>query len=157
MRERARQVLIDLSVSAGDDWLDAIDPESPAWMVDLQRQTLDAYRTGNLEWVLEQANPEIEIVQPSEFPGARTYRGHDGLIEALLDWPREWEKFRVEPKRVFACNDRQFVVVAIHRGRSRRMGIDVEGEIVWPFTRQGGRTTRWDMFLSLEQALEVAE
>ena len=153
--ELARQVLLDLDV--GDEWLAALDPGSPKWMVELQRQTMDAYRAGDLEWVLDQADPEIEIVQPPDFPGARTYTGREGLVEALLDWPREWEDFGVEPKRIFACSEDQFIVVATHRGRSRTMGIDVEGEIVWLYTRRNGLTTRWDMFMTLEQALEAAD
>jgi ketosteroid isomerase-like protein len=145
-----------MDLEMGDEWFAAIDPGSPEWMVNLHRQTIDAYRAGDLEWVLEQADPEIEIVQPAEVPGARTYKGHEGLIEAFLDWPGEWEDFGVKPKRVFALSDNQFVVVAIHRGRSRTMGIDVEGEVVWLYTLRNGLTTRWDMFMSLEQALEAA-
>jgi hypothetical protein len=37
------------------------------------------------------------------------------------------------------------------------MKIDVEAEIVWLYTLREGRTTRWDMFMSVEQAVEAAE
>jgi ketosteroid isomerase-like protein len=121
------------------------------------RQTVDAYRAGDLEWLLQQTHPEAEIVQPPEIPGASTYRGREGMIDALLDWPREWEDFQVEPKRIFAVDDDQVVVVALHRGRSRRIEIEVEAEIAWLFTRRDGLTTRWDMFMSVEQALSAAE
>jgi len=84
------------------DWLGSLDPDSPPWVVAWQRETVDAYRAGDLEWLLERTDPEIEIVQPPEIPGARSYRGLDGLIDALLDWPLEWEDFSVEPKRIFA-------------------------------------------------------
>ena len=154
-RRRARQVVVDLEV--GDDWFDALDPDSPAWLRDWTRETFDAWRTGDLDWVLEQSHPEIEIVQPHELPDARTYIGRDGVIEALLDWPREWEDFEVEAKRIFAIDHERIVVDTIHRGRSLRMGIEIEAEIVWLFTLDGERTRRWDMFTSVDQALAAAE
>jgi ketosteroid isomerase-like protein len=153
-RERARQVMLDLEV--GDEWLAVIDPDSPEWVTDYIADLIDAYRNGDIDWAIEQSDPEIEIVQPPEFPDRRTYRGHDGVIEALLDWPQQWEDFHAEPKRIFAVDDEQFVVVAVHRGRSRRFEAQVEAEIVWLFTRRNQLTTRWDMFMSVEQALAAA-
>lgn len=104
---------------------------------------------------LAHTHPELEIVQPPEFPDPRTYRGLDGLIEALLDWPSEWEDFAVEPKRIFALGDK-VVVDAIHRGRSRRMEIEVEAQVVWLFSFEDDRTRRWDMFMSIDDAERAA-
>jgi ketosteroid isomerase-like protein len=154
-RERARETMRGLGFD--DRWLDAADQDSPEWMLERLRETVEAYRSGDLDWVLEQSDPEIAIAQPREFPDAGTYRGHEGVIEAILDWPKQWESFELEPKRIFAINDHQFVVVAIHRGRSRQMEIDVEAEFVWLFTLRDGKTRRWEMFLSLDQALEAVE
>jgi ketosteroid isomerase-like protein len=152
--ELVRQAMRDFEL--GEEWLEVLDPDSPSWLVDYQRELIAAYRAGDLGWLLETTDPEVEIVQPPEFPDARTYRGHEGMLEALLDWPSEWEDFRIEPKRVFRVDDDRYVVEAIHRGRSLRMGIDIEAEIVWLFTRRDGRLVRWDMFMSLEQALGAA-
>lgn len=138
------------------DWLTVLDPDSPRWLVDLQRETLDAYRAGDLGWVLEHTHPDIEIVQPPEFPDGRTYRGLEGLIDAFLDWPNEWEDFHVEPTRIFAPGDGQVFVEAVHRGRSRKMGIDIEAEIFWLYRLQDGRTRRWEMFMTREAALRAA-
>jgi ketosteroid isomerase-like protein len=154
-RERARQVMIDLGVEV-DAWLRAVDPDSPERIVDWTRQTADAWQRGDLERLLERSDPEIVIVQPRELPDARTYRGHDGVIEALLDWPREWENFQVEPKRIFALDDDRVVVDTVHRGRSLRMGIEIEADIVWLFSQVGELTRRWDMFTSVDQALAAA-
>jgi ketosteroid isomerase-like protein len=154
-RERAKQVMRDLELDAAA-WEAALDPGSPQWMRDYIGELTKAYRAGDLDWVLEHSDPRIEIVQPPEFPDGRTYRGLDGVIEALLDWPKEWEDFQLEPKRAFALTDEQFVVLATHKGRSRRVGVEVEAEIVWLFTRPGELVTRWDMFMSVEQALAAA-
>jgi ketosteroid isomerase-like protein len=154
-RELARKTMRELGF--GERWLDAAEPDSPEWMMDRLRETIRAYGDGDLDWVLEQSDPEIVIVQAPEFPDQRTFRGHEGVIETILDWPRQWENFELEPKRIFAANDNQFIVVAVHRGRSKQMGIDVEAEVVWLFTMRDERTTRWDVFMSLEQALEAAK
>ena len=146
-----------LDISGIDAWEAVVDPGSPPWVAGWLGGILQAYRTGDLDWVIERTHPEVEIVQPPEFPDPRTYRGIDGLIDALLDWPSEWEDFRVEPRRVFAVDDQRAAVVGIHRGRSLTMGIEVEAEIVWLFTLEDGRTRRWDMFMSLDSALKAAE
>jgi ketosteroid isomerase-like protein len=151
----ARKTLVEIGFD--DRWLEVADADSPEWLLERARATVEAYQSGDLDWVLEQSDPEIVITQPREFPDPRTYRGHEGLVEAILDWPEQWESFELEPKRIFAANESQFVIVAIHRGRSRQMGIDVEAEIVWLFTLRDGRTLRWEMFMSLEQALEATE
>jgi ketosteroid isomerase-like protein len=144
------------SMEMSDDWLKRIDPDSPEWMFERQRETIEAYRGGDLDWVLEQTDPEVEIVQPPEIPGARSYKGHEGLIDSLLDWPREWDDFRVEPKRIFSPSADQVIVHTVHHGRSRTMGIEVDADIVWLFTLRDGRTRRWEMFLSLDAALDAA-
>src|SRR5215207_6729223 len=40
------------------DWLTVLDPDSPRWLVDVQRETIDAYRAGDLGWVLEHTHPD---------------------------------------------------------------------------------------------------
>jgi ketosteroid isomerase-like protein len=146
--------MVDIEV--GEDWFDALDPNSPDWLCDWVRATYDIWRTGDLDRLLGQSHPEIMIVQPHELPDARAYHGKEGVINALLDWPREWEDFAIEPKRIFAVGGDRIVVDTIHRGRSLRMGIDVQAEVVWLFTQEGELTRRWEMFLSVGQALDVA-
>ena len=143
-------------VVTDEAWLEALDPDSRQWVVDLMPELFEAYRSGDLDWVLAHTHPEIEIVQPPEFPDGRTYRGPEGLVDALLDWPNEWEDFEVEPTRIFALDDDLVVVEAVHRGRSKQMGIDIEAEIVWLYRLEDGRTRRWEMFMSRDAALLAA-
>ena len=35
-------------------------------------------------------------IEPPELPDAKSYRGHDGVVEALGDWPSQWDEFRAE-------------------------------------------------------------
>ena len=117
---------------------------------------MDAYRRADVEWVLEHTDPELEMIQPPELPGARSYHGQAGLLEAMLDWPLEWEDFEVEPKRVFAANEEQVVIVVVHRGRPASVDLEVEQEFVWMMCWRDERLTRWDMFMTVDEALRAA-
>jgi ketosteroid isomerase-like protein len=152
--QAARQVMREIAMD--ERWLAAIDPGSPDWLVEIQRETIAAYQAGDLDWVIEHTDPDVEIVQPPEFPDPRTYRGIEGLIDAFLDWPAEWDNFQVEPTRIFSPGDDQVIVEAIHRGRSLTMGIDVEAAIFWLYRLKNGRTKRWEMYMSQAAAIEAA-
>jgi ketosteroid isomerase-like protein len=152
--EAARDVM--RSFDMGDEWDAALEPGMPAEIEALAKDYIDAYRRADLEWVLEHADPGIEIVQVPEIPDARTYTGRDGLIDALLDWPLQWEDFRMEPRRVFAPNPDNLIVVALHKGRPHSIDIEVEAEVVFVFRWRDGLVTRWDMFLTLDEALSRA-
>jgi ketosteroid isomerase-like protein len=152
--EAVREVMRRLDLGA--HWEVVIDPGMPSPLRELTEGMLGAYRQGDLEWVLEHTDPEIEIVQVPEIPDSRTYTGRDGLIDALLDWPLQWQDFRMEPRRIFAADPDNLVVVALHKGRPQSMDIEVEAEIVFVLRWRDGRMIRWDMFLTVEEALRRA-
>jgi hypothetical protein len=78
------------------------------------------------------------------------------LVAALLDWPRQWEDFRIHPERIFAPDPENLIVKGVHGGRPHSMDIEVEAEIVFVFHVPHGVVTRWDMFLTVEEALSRA-
>ncbi|MGZ4201673.1 MAG: nuclear transport factor 2 family protein [Thermoleophilaceae bacterium] len=152
--EQARRAILDVAV--GEEWLAAVEGDWPPALAGIQMATFEAYRTGDVDWLLDHVSEDVEIVQPPEFPDPRTYRGRQGMLECLLDWPREWERFRVEPRRIFAASDEHILTVAVHRGRARQIDIEVEAEIVWLTQWHDGLLARWDMFMSVDDALETA-
>jgi ketosteroid isomerase-like protein len=149
--EAAREVM--RQVAARGDWEGAIDPDLPPELAELAQGIIEAYRRGDLEWLLEHTAPEVVIVQVPEIPDARTYTGHDGTVEALLDWPRQWEDFRIEPERIFAPDTENLIMKAVHGGRPHSMDIEVEAQIVFVFHVRDGLLARWDMYLTLDEAL----
>jgi ketosteroid isomerase-like protein len=149
--QAARDVM--RQVMARGDWEGALDPDLPPHLAEFVQDIIDAYRRGDLEWLLEHTDPEVEIVQVPEIPDARTYSGLDGTVDALLDWPRQWEDFRIEPQRIFAADDESLVVKAVHGGRPHSMDIEVEAEIVFVFLVRDGLMARWDMYLTVDEAL----
>jgi ketosteroid isomerase-like protein len=152
--EAARDVM--RNVVSGADWDRAFDPDMPAAIAEFGRTYVDVYRRGDVDWLLEHTDPEVVIVQVPEIPDARTYTGRDGMIDALLDWPRQWDDFRIHPRRVFSPDGEHLVVVAIHSGRPPSIDLEVEAEIVFLFGVRDQLVTCWEMFMTLDEALSRA-
>jgi ketosteroid isomerase-like protein len=153
--ETAREVV--RAINMGDQWHAAFEDGMAPELESIQREVVEAFRRADIEWLLEHADPDVEITQPAEFPDARTYHGREGYIDSLLDWPRQWEDFRIEPRRIFGVGDEHVVIVALHRGRPATIDIEVEAEIVFLTRWREGRMTNWSMFLTVEEAVDAAQ
>ena len=154
-REAVRQVLRDFHMD--EAWNAAIEDDIPPKLASLLDELLDAYRRADVEWLLEHTDPEVEITQIAELPGARTYRGCEGFVDALLDWPLQWQDFQIEPLRLFAVGDDHLVVASIHRGRPASMDIEVEAEIVFLMRWRDRLLTNWNMFMTVDEAVAAAQ
>ena len=152
--EAAREVIRQLGI--GEHWLDVADPDIPPHLLAILTDSLRAWGRTDLDWLIDWCDPEIVIRQVPEIPDSSTYTGPDAFVDALLDWPRQWEDFRIEPRRIFAADDEHLVVVALHRGRPASMDMQVELEIVFLVRYRDTRLLAWDMFLTPDEALSRA-
>src|SRR5688572_4539800 len=59
--------------------------------VEIIRRGLDAYNRGDVEAVLETADPDIEFVPLRSLVVGGSYRGHDGIRRFFEDLDEEWE------------------------------------------------------------------
>jgi ketosteroid isomerase-like protein len=153
--EAVRQVLRDFQM--GDEWVAAIEDGIPPELAGLLHELLRAYRDADVEWLLEHTDPNVEITQIAELPGARTYRGCEGFIDALLDWPLQWQDFQVQPLRLFAVGDDHLVIASIHRGRPASADIEVEAEIVFLMRWRDRLLTDWNIFMTVDEAVAAAQ
>jgi ketosteroid isomerase-like protein len=153
--EAVRQVLRDFQM--GDEWVAAIEDGIPSELAGLLHELLRAYRDADVEWLLEHTDPNVEITQIVELPGARTYRGCEGFIDALLDWPLQWQDFQIEPLRLFAVGDDHLVIASIHRGRPASADIEVEAEIVFLMRWRDRLLTDWNIFMTVDEAVAAAQ
>jgi ketosteroid isomerase-like protein len=154
-REAARQVLLDFDMD--EKWDEAVEEGIPPELAGLLTELLDAYRRADVEWLLEHTHPDVEITQIRELPGARTYRGCEGFIDALLDWPLQWQDFQIEPLRLFAVGNDHLVIASIHRGRPASVDIEVEAEIVFLMRWRDRLLTDWNIFMTVEEAVAAAQ
>jgi ketosteroid isomerase-like protein len=153
--EAVRQVLRDFHM--GDEWNQAVEDGIPPELASLLGELLRAYRDADVEWLLEHTDPNIVITQIAELPGARTYRGCEGFIDALLDWPLQWRDFQIEPLRLFAVGDDHLVIASIHRGRPASADIEVEAEIVFLMRWRDRLLTDWNIFMTVDEAVAAAQ
>jgi ketosteroid isomerase-like protein len=152
--EAARDVIRRLGF--GEHWEAVIDPDMPPALLELTIATLRAYQRADVDWLIANGHPDVVIAQLAELPDARSYTGDEAVVDALLDWPRQWQDFHIEPRRIFAADDEHIVIVALHKGRPRSIDIEVEAEIAFLLRYRDGLVTRWDMFLSVDEALSRA-
>ena len=152
--EAAREVVRQLSV--GEHWLAVAEPPIPVELLELITESLRAWDRNDLDWLIGNCHPELVIRQVPEIPDSRTYAGPDAFVDALLDWPRQWEDFTMEPRRLLAADDEHLIVVALHRGRPHSADIHVEAEIAFLFRYLDGLLVTWDMFLTVDEALGQA-
>jgi ketosteroid isomerase-like protein len=149
--EAARDVMRQLDI--GEEWLAVIEPGiAPALLATLT-EGLRAWGRCDLEWHVEGCHPDLVIRQVPEIPDSTTYTGPDAFVDALLDWPRQWDDFGIEPRRIFAADDEHLVVVALHHGRPPSVDLEVETEIVFLVAYRDDMLVAWDMFLTVEEAL----
>ena len=149
--EAARDVIRQMGF--GEHWEAVIDPDMPPALLEMTLATLGAYARADLDFLIAGGHPDLVISQPPEFPDAHTYTGDEALVDALLDWPRQWQDFHIEPRRIFAADDEHTVIVALHKGRPQSIDIEVEAEIAFLLRYRDGLIARWDMFLSVDEAL----
>jgi ketosteroid isomerase-like protein len=153
--EQARSFLVnEADLSPREDWEAAIDPAMPEAQRELQLELVDAYLGGDVDSIVAHAHPDVEILQAPELPGARSYHGREGMLEALLDWPLQWERFVLTPRRLSQIDDEWVLTVALHSGRAR-IGIDVEAELVWAVRWRDRLITRWETYLTVDAAMEA--
>jgi ketosteroid isomerase-like protein len=153
--EAAREVLRASDMGSG--WDAAVEDGMPPGLAALQRELVEAYRRADVEWLLEHTHPDVAIHQLAELPDSKSYHGHEGFIDALLDWPSQWQDFRIEPLRVFAIGDDHLVIVSIHHGRPPSINIEVAAEIVLLMRFLDRRMTNWDFYLTAEEAVAAAQ
>jgi ketosteroid isomerase-like protein len=123
--------------------------------VEAVQASFAAYQRGDLASIIEACDPDIEIIEPPELPDGRTYRGHQGLLDALDHWGGEWRDLTLKVERIVGVGDR--VVCLVHqRGRGKSSGAPVEIRVAYVHTIRNGKGVRWQMFATWEQAREAA-
>ena len=128
---------------------------SQEW-VDLVRLGFEALQRGDMAMFDGMTTPDLVLVQPPEVPDAKTYEGRDAIAEAMEDWPKQWEDFRMDLIEILDAGDEVAVSVTRHRGRGRESGIEMDFEVFYVQRGRDGKLARVEMFFKREQALEAA-
>ena len=119
------------------------------------RRFVDAFNRRDLDSVVADIDPEAELYEWPEAPGARSYRGAEGVRAAVDTWFETWEWMRVEIEDIFDARDH--VLVTLHqRAKGRNSEAVVETRSFNVYTFREGKVIGIRLFLERESALGAA-
>jgi ketosteroid isomerase-like protein len=123
--------------------------------VEVVRAAIKSWLQGDVPAALELMAETVVTTQPPTQADARTYTGHEGLMQAMADWGGQWDDWQVELRRVIDAHP-DVVAVLHQRGRGKISGAEVATELGCVFAVEGEKIVRWQMFFSEQEALESA-
>jgi len=85
-----------------------------------------------------------------------TYRGREGVKEALEGWLESFDEYRYEVQRIVACGDDDVLVVGLEFGKGASSGVEVRSVNHELLTIRDGLIVRYREFFDEREALEAA-
>jgi ketosteroid isomerase-like protein len=119
------------------------------------RTWTDAFNRRDFDSVIETLDPDVELHEWPAAPGARTYRGPDGIRKALDSWFEAWEWMQVEIEDLVEADDR-VLLTAHQRAKGRGSAVEVEIDSYNVYTFRDGKVIRIQLFTDRDPALEAA-
>ncbi|MEO8037061.1 MAG: nuclear transport factor 2 family protein [Acidobacteriota bacterium] len=93
--------------------------------LELVRRTLEAFVREDMEAVVAELDPEIEI-DDTDIPDGDDYRGHDAFFKWLARWDEGWETSRIEDIEVLQGTDDRVVAPFRMIAQGKGSGIELE-------------------------------
>ena len=134
--------------------MDKLTP-SLAAETDALREAYAALNRNDIEATVKAFDPQIVWIEPAEYPGGGTYRGH-AAVKAHLSWARDTcAEGRCEAERFIDVGDK--IVVFIHvRVKLKTETEWREGRHASVYTFRNGLATEMRIFDDEQEALEWA-
>jgi len=121
----------------------------------LVQQFVDAFNRRDVDWMAERATPDAELDEWPTAPGAASYRGPDGVREAMNNWFEVWEWMKVEVVDVMEVDDRVLVTLDQRaKGKGSEAEVEIRSHNV--YTIRDGKVSRMQLFTERQAALEAA-
>jgi len=120
-----------------------------------EAMNLDDLLTALPELIPQFADPEIEWIESPSRIDRRTYRGYEGVREAMQHWLEDFEEYSYEPQEIVDCGD-DVLVIAGEEGQGAASGVPVTAESYQLFTIRDGKVLRFRSFSDRASALEAA-
>jgi uncharacterized protein len=128
---------------------------SPAAETKALREAYAALNRNDIPAFVESFDPQIERIEPDDFPGDGTYRGLEAVKAHVSKHRGNWAEGGCEPQRFMVAGDR--IIVFIHvRVRLKHETEWREGRIEDVFTFRDGKVIHWRTFTDEREALEWA-
>lgn len=119
------------------------------------RNWIRATNDGDLKRLLELADPEFEMVEASDLPGAAHVRGLPELERYAYGWARNWAETDWREEELAEIGQDRVLLIASLRLRGLRSELTVERRWAYVFTVRDGRVLRQIGYNTKEQALSA--
>jgi hypothetical protein len=123
--------------------------------VEAIRRAYDSVRQGNIDSVLDLVDPDVVVRDRPESPDPRTYRGYEGMQQALASSDESFEGFEMEPEEFIGEGD-YVVVVLTMRGTGRGSGVTVEERIAHQWKVRDGKAVALQVYSDPDDAVRDA-
>jgi ketosteroid isomerase-like protein len=146
------------TLEAAGLWESAMSQEN----VEIVRRADDAFLAGLARgdftggFATGLVSEDHELIVVAEFPGPRSYRGREGLVEFVRRWTEDFERFSIQREELIdAGNGRVF---ASHKQSAigKGSGVPMEVEYFSVFEVENGKLVRIRHYLDRDEALEAA-
>ena len=122
--------------------------------VEVVRAVIDGWLRGDPS-TLDLVAEDVVYVAPPTMPGGRTYHGHEGVLQWVVDWRAEWADYELEIERVEDLGD-QVMTAERNKATGKRSGVEVDMRTFSLWSFRDGKVIRWQGFPTEEAALETA-
>jgi ketosteroid isomerase-like protein len=127
------------------------DEETKAAVAEL-RAAYAAFNRGDIDAAVRFLDPQIEWIEPPEFPGGGTYHGVEGVKRYLRQSRAGAVEVISTPERFIPAGDR--IVVFVHaRVLPKNSDTWQDVRLADVYTIQGGRATKMRAFANRDDAL----
>jgi ketosteroid isomerase-like protein len=100
--------------------------------VEVIRRVVDAFNARDLDRLLEDLQPDVELHPLRAQLEGKAYRGHEGIREMLADFDEDWEYVQLRPEEFRDAGDTVVVLGRLGaRGRTSGVDLDVPMGFVW--------------------------
>lgn len=128
---------------------------SHAAEIEALRDAYAALNRGDIPAFVEIFDPQIERIEPSDFPQGGTYHGLAAVTAHLSEARGTWAEGSCEPERFIVAGDRVIVCIQV-RVRLKTETQWREGRIADVYTFRNGNAIQFRTFADQRQALEWA-
>jgi ketosteroid isomerase-like protein len=122
--------------------------------VEIIRRGLDAYNRGDVEALLETADPDIEFVPLRSLVVGGSYHGHEGIRQFFEDLDEEWEKRFIHLDEFREHGD-TVLLLGEFQAKGRASGVEMRSPVAWLFELRDGKVVRMQAYSSHTVALQA--
>jgi ketosteroid isomerase-like protein len=124
--------------------------------VELAKRMLGAYVGGDQDALQAIIAPHGEIYGAPGLINSGTYTGYEGFQRWIHEWEEAWDEVTYDLQEMIEVGDSIIVVPAHIVGRGAGSGVEIDSVFGWLYEFRDGKATKFHVYLSLEEALEVA-